>query len=69
MILDPPYRKGMLEQLLPLLEPLMESDGIVICEHETRLVLPEVVQSLHQTKTKKYGAISVTTYLCEKGES
>lgn len=69
VILDPPYRKGMLEQLLPLLEPLMESDGIVICEHETRLVLPEVVQSLHQTKTKKYGAISVTTYLCEKGES
>lgn len=69
VILDPPYRKGMLEQLLPLLEPLMESNGIVICEHETGLVLPEVVQSLHQTKTKKYGAISVTTYLCEKGES
>ena len=63
-ILDPPYRKGMHEKLLPLLAEHMADNGIVICEHETGLEMPQSVGVLEQKKQKKYGAITVTTYIC-----
>ena len=65
-ILDPPYRKGFHEKLLPLLAERMADEGIVICEHETGLEMPETVGVLEQKKQKKYGAITVTTYVCRK---
>lgn len=68
-ILDPPYRKGFHEKLLPLLAKCMNSDGIVICEHETGLEMPEAVAELVQKKQKKYGAITVTTYVCRRDEA
>ena len=68
-ILDPPYHKGMLEELLPLLAKHMLEDGIVICEHETGLKLPEKIDVLCLKKQRKYGAITVTTYVCERGEA
>lgn len=67
-ILDPPYHLGFLEKILPLLSMKMSNNGIVICEHESGLSLPEKINTLLQQKTKKYGAISVTTYLCRKDE-
>ena len=45
-LLDPPYSKGLVEEALPLLEGRMASDGIVICEHEAGLMLPERVGRL-----------------------
>lgn len=68
-ILDPPYHKGILKQLLPLLSKCMRTDGIVICEHETGLEMPETVVELVQKKQKKYGAITVTTYVCRRDEA
>lgn len=65
-ILDPPYRKGMHEKLLPLLAEHMADGGIVICEHETGLEMPQSVGVLEQKKQKKYGAITVTTYICRR---
>jgi 16S rRNA (guanine(966)-N(2))-methyltransferase RsmD len=65
-ILDPPYRKGMHEKLLPLLAEHMADNGIVICEHETGLEMPQSVGVLEQKKQKKYGAITVTTYICRR---
>ena len=53
-ILDPPYRKGFHEKLLPLLAEPMADEGIVICEHETGLEMPETVGVLEQKKQKKY---------------
>ncbi len=67
-ILDPPYRKGLLLELLPLLESKMESEGKVICEHETGLSLPDSIGALQQSKQRKYGAITVTTYVCRREE-
>ena len=67
-ILDPPYRKGMHEKLLPLLAEHMADNGIVICEHETGLEMPQSVGVLEQKKQKKYGAITVTTYICRRAE-
>lgn len=67
-ILDPPYRQGWHVKLFPFLEPRMQTDGIVICEHETGLELPETSGVLHLEKQRKYGAITVTTYVCRRGE-
>lgn len=61
-LLDPPYRKGILEKALPLLEPKMSDRGIVVCEHERGLVLPDSFGKLMKTKTYRYGSIEVTVY-------
>ena len=58
--------KGMHEKLLPLLAEHMADNGIVICEHETGLEMPQSVGVLEQKKQKKYGAITVTTYICRR---
>lgn len=62
-LLDPPYRMGLLEKALPLLCPKMNDGGIVVCEHETGLLLPDEVEEFKLMKIYKYGNISVTTYM------
>jgi len=63
--LDPPYNKDILQNVLPLLEPKMNEQGIVICEHENHLELPINVGRLVQKKKYKYGKVSVTLYKIE----
>lgn len=60
--LDPPYRNGLIEKALPLLEGKMSDRGIVVCEHEKGLVLPESVGKLKKAKTYRYGKIEVTVF-------
>lgn len=67
--LDPPYRKGILEEALPLLEKHMSDRGIVVCEHETGLVLPDNMGRLIKSKTYKYGKIEVTVYRIPFGDN
>ena len=66
--LDPPYEKGILEQTLPLLEKCMSDRGIVVCEHEQKLILPEEYGRLKKSKTYKYGKIEVTVYRIPFGD-
>lgn len=66
--LDPPYRKGILEEALPLLEPHMSQRGIAVCEHETGLVLPDEIGRLKKSKTYKYGKIEVTVFRIPFGD-
>ena len=66
-ILDPPYNNGILEATLPLLEKLMNDNGIVLCEHEYKLELKEKIGRLKLFKTYKYGKISLSLYKI-KGE-
>ncbi len=61
-LLDPPYEMGLIEQALPLLEKKMTDRGVVVCEHERGLVLPESVGKLSKCKTYRYGKIEVTVY-------
>lgn len=68
-ILDPPYRKGILSSVLPILETKLRDGGIVICEHEVGLKIPETVESLVFQKQRKYSAVLVTTYRCRRGET
>lgn len=61
-LLDPPYRNGLIEKALPLLAGKMSYRGIVVCEHEKGLVLPESCGKLVKSKTYRYGKIEVTVY-------
>lgn len=66
--LDPPYRKGILEETLPLLEKHMSDRGIAVCEHEKGLVLPDSIGRLIKSGTYKYGRTEVTVYRIPFGD-
>ena len=59
---DPPYKKGLIEKVMPLLCGHMSDRGIVVCEHEKGLELPESFGSLVKRKTYRYGKTEVTLY-------
>ena len=61
-LLDPPYHKDILQQVIPLLLPLMTENGILVCEHEPETHLPENFDAFHLQKEKKYGKIAVSIY-------
>ncbi len=69
VILDPPYHHDILAAILPLLENVMAYGGRVVCEHETGLQMAESFGTLQQEKQRKYGAITVTTYRCGRGDA
>lgn len=60
--LDPPYGKGIIDKIMPLLCGHMSERGIAVCEHERGLVLPDSFGSLRKHKTYRYGKIEVTIY-------
>lgn len=66
--LDPPYNKGLIEKALPLLCEKMSQRGIILCEHEKGLELPDECGNMFKHKTYKYGKIEVTTYRTGNGE-
>lgn len=66
--LDPPYNKGIHEKALPLLAEKMSDRGIIVCEHETGLVLPESCGALIKKRTYKYGKIEVTVFVTPFGD-
>ena len=61
-LLDPPYNNGLIMKALPLLEPRMSDRGIVICEHERGLELPDEIGRLKKSKTYRYGKVEVTVF-------
>ncbi|MBQ8514024.1 MAG: 16S rRNA (guanine(966)-N(2))-methyltransferase RsmD [Ruminococcus sp.] len=66
VLLDPPYHKGLIEEVLPLLSDRVLEGGQVVCEHETELSLPERVGKLRIKKKYRYGKIHVTVYIKEE---
>jgi 16S rRNA (guanine(966)-N(2))-methyltransferase RsmD len=62
VIIDPPYSKGIIEQVLPILESKLNQGAKVICEHEKYLKLPESVGELNLKKKYSYGKTEVTLY-------
>ncbi|MBR4621920.1 MAG: 16S rRNA (guanine(966)-N(2))-methyltransferase RsmD [Ruminococcus sp.] len=61
-LLDPPYRQGLLEKALPLLDRVMLPGGTVVCEHERECELPEQVGELVLRKKYRYGKIALSVY-------
>ncbi len=66
--LDPPYGKGLIEKAMPLLCEKMSDRGIILCEHEKGLELPENYGKMFKHRTYKYGKIEVTVYRNGNGE-
>lgn len=65
-LLDPPYSMGILSEVLPLLERRMTDGGIVVCEHENGLCLPESFGRLKKAREYRYGKqVALTTYKAE----
>lgn len=64
IFLDPPYKKQQLVSLLNTIdkENLLNSNGIIVCEHGSEVVLPIEVGRLSQIKHEKYGIISISVY-------
>ncbi len=62
-LLDPPYNKGILQSVLPLIDRLMNTGAVIICEHESGLKLPEKVERMVLAKTYRYGRISLSRYI------
>lgn len=65
---DPPYKKGIIEKVMPLLCGHMSDRGIVMCEHEKGLELPESFGSLVKRKTYRYSKTEVTLYKNGNGD-
>ena len=61
-LLDPPYRQGLIEKALPLLDSKMNEGSIIVCEHEKELTLAENYGRMQLHKRYKYGKIAVTVY-------
>ncbi|MCM1022754.1 MAG: 16S rRNA (guanine(966)-N(2))-methyltransferase RsmD [Prevotella sp.] len=66
--IDPPYKKGLIEKVMPLLCGHMSGRGIAVCEHEKGLVLPESFGTMVRGKTYRYSKTEVTIYRNGNGE-
>lgn len=61
-LLDPPYRQGMIEKALPLLDSVMNPGGVVVCEHEREYEPPETAGRIVLRKRYRYGKIALSVY-------
>ena len=62
VLLDPPFRNGTLEKILPAVDKCTAPGGIVLCESETGIVLPAQTGSLTLQKQYKYGKVLLWKY-------
>ena len=60
--LDPPYKKGVLQEALALMPDVMNKSGIIICEHPAEEILPETVGDFAVKKHYRYGKIMISIY-------
>ena len=60
--LDPPYAKGILQELLPLTERLITEGGAIICEHPYGEEMPQELERMKLSKTYKHGKTAVSVY-------
>nr|WP_286170866.1 16S rRNA (guanine(966)-N(2))-methyltransferase RsmD [Harryflintia acetispora] len=61
-LLDPPYQKGILEQVLPLCAALMRESGVIVCETERREDPPETAGDFTRYREYRYGKAKITVY-------
>ncbi|MCL2036860.1 MAG: 16S rRNA (guanine(966)-N(2))-methyltransferase RsmD [Oscillospiraceae bacterium] len=59
---DPPYYKGIIGKVFPLLIPKMNPSGIIICEHEKELNLPDNLSGFTVDKVYCCGSVTLTIY-------
>ncbi|WP_395150015.1 16S rRNA (guanine(966)-N(2))-methyltransferase RsmD [uncultured Allofournierella sp.] len=62
VLLDPPYRKGILQEVLPKAASVTLPGGTVLCESEAGIELPQECEGLLLKKQYRYGTVLVTRY-------
>lgn len=62
VLLDPPYKSGLLQKALGEMDSIVSPGGVVICEAPKDEELPEEIGSRFQSKKYNYGKISLTVY-------
>ena len=62
VLLDPPFRNGTLEAILPAVDKVTAPGGIVLCESETGIVLPAAVGGLTLKKQYQHGKVLLWKY-------
>ncbi len=61
-LLDPPYNKKILDDVLPFVAEKMADYGVILCESELREELPDSAGEFSKDREYKYGKIKITTY-------
>lgn len=66
--LDPPYKQGLAEQLLPLLAATMRPGGVILCESDRGETMPEAAGEFILKKVYRYGKTKISLYrtVCEE---
>lgn len=62
VFLDPPYNKGILTEILPVLADKMNDGGTIVCEYEKGEEIPEAAGEFCRIKDRKYGKTMVSVY-------
>lgn len=62
VFLDPPYKKGILQEVLPLIAGKMKDGGVIICENPVDEELEEIIENFKLAKKSKYGKIKISVY-------
>ncbi len=62
VFLDPPYQKGLVQKILPLLSDCCNADALVVCETDFAEELPETAGALCRLREYKYSKTKLTTY-------
>lgn len=63
IILDPPYRYGHIQRILPLAEKKLNDGGSIICEYEKEAEQPDAPENMILKKTYRYGKINVSVFV------
>ncbi len=61
-LLDPPYRKHLIDEVLPFAAQKMSDGGIIVCETSAEEELPHSAADFSVAREYKYGKIKITTY-------
>ncbi|HHX04351.1 MAG TPA: 16S rRNA (guanine(966)-N(2))-methyltransferase RsmD [Tissierellia bacterium] len=64
LFVDPPHAGDMVAETLQLIEDLhlLEKNGIIVAEHHSGRIMPEVVGNLTKIRTRKYGNTTLSFY-------
>jgi len=60
--LDPPFEKGIIDEVLPLVASKMNKGGVILCETAENEALPDESGDFVLDRTYRYGKIKVSLY-------
>lgn len=60
--LDPPFEKGIINDVLPLVSAKMNKGGVILCESAEAEALPEEAGDFALDRTYRYGKIKVSLF-------